>query len=180
MATTEKTEKTRGWTKSGSIYTYIVKDHGTVKFDRSKASAELLESFLDYGIGRIFPDRTSQLQGLAKLEGMRRLIAIAESGATSLTMSPAEKEAQAARQLRTDLVEALRRIKGLDAAKADELIAKVGKMKGWLDERQTVSFLSETTEVRPVMAKIKEERRGERAAPGPEIKLDDVFAALDA
>jgi hypothetical protein len=178
MATTEKTEKSRGWTKSGSIYTYIVKDHGTVKFDRSKASAELLESFLDYGIGRIFPDRTSQLQGLAKLEGMRRLIAIAESGATSLTMTPAEKEAQAARQLRADLVEALKRIKGLDAAKADELIAQIGKLNGWLDEKQTVSYMANMADVKPIITKIREERRGERAAPGPAVNLEDVLKKL--
>jgi hypothetical protein len=180
MATTEKTEKSRGWTKAGSVYTFIVKDHGQIKFDRSKASAELLEAFLDYGIGRIFPDRTSQLQGLAKLEGMRRLIAIAESGATSLAMTPAEKEAQAARQLRTDLVEALRRIKGLDAAKADELIAKVGKLKGWLDERQTIAYMADMADVKPVITKIREERRGERAAPGPAVHLDEVLRALDA
>ncbi len=175
MATTEKT---RGWTKAGSIYTYIVKDHGTVKFDRSKASAELLVSFLDYGIGRIFPDRTSQMQGLAKLEGMRRLISIAESGATSLTMSPAEKEAQAARQLRADLVEALRRIKGLDASAADALIAQIGKLNNWLDERQTVAYMTDMADVKPVITKIREERRGERAAPGPAVNLEDVLKKL--
>lgn len=118
----------------------------------------------------------------AKFDALEKMCQHLNSGSTSwvLKMTPAEREAAEHKQRRTDLVEALRRIKGMDAAKADELIAKVGKLKGWLDERQTVSFLAETTEVRPVMAKIKEERRGERAAPGPEIKLDDVFAALDA
>lgn len=176
---TEKTEKTRGWTKAGSIYTFLVKDHGRVTFDRSKASKELLEFFLDYGIGRIFPDRTSQLQGLAKLEGMRRLIAIAESGAISLAMTPAEREAQAAQQLRLDLLEALRRVKGMEAEAANTFIEKVGKLKRWLDERQTVSFLADTVEIKPVITKIKEERAGERAKPGPAINLDDLMAALD-
>lgn len=174
-----KTEKTRGWTKSGTVYTFMVKDHGQVKFDRRKASKELLEAFLDYGIGRIFPDRTSQLHGLDKLEAMRRLIAIAESGATSLTLTQAEKEAQAARQLRLDLVEALRRHNGTTAEKADELIQKVGKLKGWMDERATVVFLTATTDLAPIIAQIKEERRGERA-PAVKVDLADIMAALDA
>ena len=36
--TTETKEKAAGWTKSGSVYTFIVKDTGKVAFDRSKAS----------------------------------------------------------------------------------------------------------------------------------------------
>lgn len=173
--TTESTEQTRGWTKAGLIYTFLIKDHGKVTFDRSKASAKLLEFLLDYGIGRIFPDRTSSLKGLDKLEAMRKLIALAESGADTLTVRETAEEKLAREQAtaKADLFEALSRL-GYDAAKATVMLTNFGKKKGW-GEAQAVISLSGQAEVAKTLLQIKQERMLERAGPAPEIDLDELF-----
>jgi hypothetical protein len=116
----------------------------------------------------------------AKFDALEKMCNHLNSGSTSwvLKMTPAEREAAEHKQRRLDLVEALRRLKGLDETAADALIAKIGEVNKWLDERHTVGYIAAMEDVRPVMAKIKEERRGERAPPGPAVNLDDVLAAL--
>jgi hypothetical protein len=117
----------------------------------------------------------------AKFDALEKMAEHLNSGSTSWVMklSPAEREAAETRQKRADLVEALRRHNGTDAEKADELIAKVGKLKKFMDERATVVFLAATTDLAPIIAQIKEERRGERA-PVTKVDLADIMAALDA
>lgn len=173
----EATEKTRGWTKAGSVFTFIVKDHGTVKFDSSKASKALLASFLDYGIGRIFPDRTSQLNGLAKLEGMRKLITLAESGADSISLRETAEEKLAREQAtaKADLVEALGRL-GY-GNKAEAAIAAYGADRSWT-EAMTVVALSGQAEVAKKLLEIQQERKLERAGPAPAIDLAGLMAKL--
>ncbi len=176
MATNE-TEKVRGWTKAGTVFTFIVKDHGTVKFDSSKASKALLASFLDYGIGRIFPDRTSALKGLDKLEGMRKLIALAESGAETISIRETAEEKLAREQAaaRADLVEALGRL-GY-GEKAEAMILAFGQERGWT-EAMTVTALSGQAEVSKKLIEIAQERKAERAGPAPAIDLDGLLAKV--
>lgn len=181
MATTNKTEsteQTRSWTKAGSIYTFLVKDHGKVAFDRSKASAKLLEYLLDYGIGRIFPDRTSVLKGSEKLEGMRKLIALAESGSETLSIreTPEEKAAREAATAKDDLFEALGRL-GYDSAKATTMLANFGRKNKW-GEAQSVLGLSAQDEVAKMLLTIKQERAMERAGPAPKIDLSELLKEM--
>jgi hypothetical protein len=173
----ETTEKVRGWTKAGTVFTFIVKGHGAVKFDTSKASKALMDSFLDYGIGRIFPDRTSQLQGLAKLEGMRKLISLAESGADSISLRETAEEKLAREQAaaKADLVEALDRLGYGD--KAEAAIAAYGKERSWA-EAMTVVALSGQAEVALKILEIQQERKLERAGPAPKIDLAGLMAKL--
>ena len=173
--TTEIKEKTAGWTKSGSIYTFIVKDTGKVTFDRSKASKQLLDFCLDYGIGRIFPDRTSSLKGLDKLEGMRKLIALAESGAASLTVreSAEEKLAREQRELESDTILALTRL----GYKPEIGIANLMTKHKWGREMAVLTLAGQKA-VATEIAKIIQERKLERA-PAPEaLDMDEMFSAL--
>ncbi len=181
MKTTE-TEKTSGWTKSGSIYTFMVKDHGKVTFDKSKASAKLIEFFLDYGIGRIFPDRTSSLKGLDKLEGMRKLISLAESGSDTLSIRETAEERQAReRQARyDDLVECFKRFDGRDAVKVNAAIAKVCEANKWSECDNAVLALLATPQIKPIHTVLLQERAAVRAKPGVVAGMDDVFAELGA
>lgn len=176
----ETKEKTTGWTKAGSIYTFLVKNHGKVTFDRSKASPELLEFFLNYGIGRIFPDRTSQLQGLDKLEGMRKLIALAESGSTTLSLRETAKE-RAAREVAEryrDLVEAFRRFDGRDAAAVDVAIGTICTRQKWSVRDNGVSTLLNTPQLKPIYTSIMLERKLEKAKPS-DLDTSDIFGALN-
>lgn len=174
MATTT-TEKTSGWTKAGSVYTFLVKDHGKVTFDRSKASQAMLDFFMDYGIGRIFPDRTSSLKGLNKLEGMRKLIALAESGAETLSIRETTEERLAREQAaaKVDLFEALGRL-GYAAEKAAVMLKNFATKNKW-GEPQAVTALSGQKDVSAMILRIKQERALERAKPGPEIDLEKLF-----
>ncbi len=172
---TETKEKTAGWTKSGSIYTFIVKDAGRVTFNAAKASKELTEFFLSYGIGRIFPDRTSALKGSDKLEGMRKLIALAESGATSLTIreTPAEKLAREQAELEADTILALNRL----GYKPEIGIANLMAKHKWGREMAILTLAGQKA-VATEIAKIIQERKLERA-PAPEtLDMDEMFSAL--
>jgi len=178
----ETREKTTGWTKTGSVYTFLVKDHGKVTFDRSKASAKLLDFFLDYGIGRIFPDRTSQLKGLYKLEGMRKLIALAESGSETLSIreTAEERAAREHAQRYSDIIECFRRFDGRNAEAVDAALAKVMAANKWSVRDTAVAALLAVPQIKPIYVAILQERAGERAKPGTVAGLDDVFGALDA
>ena len=175
----ETKEKVAGWTKSGSIYTFLVKDHGKVTFDRSKASAELLDFFLDYGIGRIFPDRTSQLKGLDKLEGMRKLIALAESGSKTLSIRETAEERQAREQAEryNDLVECFRRFDGRDAAATDAAITTICTRQKWGIRDNGVAALLGTPQLKGIYQSILLERKLEKAKPS-DIDTSDIFNAL--
>jgi len=181
MKTTE-TEKTSGWTKSGSVYTFIVKDHGKVTFDKSKASDKLIEFFLDYGIGRIFPDRTSALKGLEKLEGMRKLITLAESGSDTLSIreTTEERQARERRQRLDDLIECFRRFDGRDAVKVNAAIDKVAAANKWSEKDNAVMALLGTPQIKPIHTIVLQERANQRAKPGVVAGMDDVFAELGA
>lgn len=181
MKTTE-TEKLSGWTKSGSIYTYIVKDHGKVTFDRSKASPELIEFVLDYGFGRIFPDRTSALKGLDKLNGMRKLIYLAESGSKTLSIRETTEERQARErgQRLEDLYECFKRFDGRDAVKVNAAIAKVCEANKWSERDNAVLALLGTPQIKPLHVALLQERASQRAKPGVVAGMDDVFAELGA
>lgn len=181
MKTTE-TEKTSGWTKSGSIYTYIVKDHGRVSFDSSKASAKLIEFFLQYGIGRIFPDRTSSLKGLDKLDAMRKLINLAESGSDTLSIRETTEERQARErgQRLDDLVECFKRFDGRDAVKVNAAIDKVAAANKWSEKDNAVMALLATPQIKPLHVALLQERAAVRAKPGVVAGMDDVFAELGA
>ena len=172
---TEIKEKVAGWTKSGSIYTLIVKDTGKVAFDRSKASKQLLDFCLDYGIGRIFPDRTSSLKGLDKLEGMRKLIALAESGAASLTIreTAEEKLAREQRELESDTILALERL----GYKPEIGIANLMAKHKWGRPMAIVTLAGQKA-VAAEIAKIIQERKMERAPKPEELDMDDMFSAL--
>ncbi len=180
METTK--EKLAGWTKNGNVYTFIVKDHGKVTFDKSKASKKLLDFFLDYGIGRIFPDRTSQLKGLDKLEGMRKLINMAESGAVTLSIrETAEERAVRERGQRyVDLVECFRRFDGRDEAAVKVALAKVKAANKWSEDDNAVLALLAVPQIKPIHTTILQERAMERAKPGTVAGLDDIFGALGA
>lgn len=173
--TTETKEKAAGWTKSGSIYTFIVKDTGKVSFNAAKASKELTEFFLSYGIGRIFPDRTSSLKGLEKLEGMRKLIALAESGAASLTVreSAEEKLAREQRELESDTILALERL----GYKPEIGIANLMAKHKWGRPMAIVTLAGQKA-VAAEIAKIIQERKMERAPKPEELDMDDMFSAL--
>lgn len=181
MKTTE-TEKTSGWTKSGSVYTYIVKDHGRVSFDRSKASPELIEFVLDYGFGRIFPDRTSALKGLDKLNGMRKLIYLAESGSKTLSIRETTEERQARErgQRLDDLYECFKRFDGRDAVKVNAAIDKVAAANKWSEKDNAVMALLGTPQIKPIHTIVLQERAAVRAKPGVVAGMDDVFAELGA
>jgi len=175
----ETKEKTTGWTKSDTVYTFLVKDHGNVTFNRSKASAELLDFFLDYGIGRIFPDRTSQLKGLDKLEGMRKLIALAESGSKTLSIRETAEERQAREQTEryNDLIEAFRRFDGRDAVATDKAIATICERQKWGIEDNGVIALLGTQQLKGIYQNILLERKFEKAKPS-DIDTSDIFGAL--
>ena len=181
MKTTE-TEKTSGWTKSGSIYTFLVKDHGKVSFDSSKASAKLIEFFLQYGIGRIFPDRTSSLKGLDKLDAMRKLINLAESGSDTLSIRETTEERQARErgQRLEDLYECFKRFDGRDAVKVNAAIAKVCEANKWSERDNAVLALLGTPQIKPLHVALLQERASQRAKPGVVAGMDDVFAELGA
>jgi hypothetical protein len=180
METTK--EKLAGWTKSGAIYTFLVKDHGKVTFDKSKASKELLDFFLDYGIGRIFPDRTSQLKGLAKLDAMRKLINLAESGSNTLSIrETAEERATRERGQRLeDLYECFKRFDGRDAVKVNAAIDKVAAANKWSEKDNAVMALLGTPQIKPIHTIVLQERASQRAKPGVVAGMDDVFAELGA
>lgn len=175
----ETKEKVAGWTKSGSIYTFLVKDHGKVTFDKSKASPELIAFFLDYGIGRIFPDRTSQLKGLNKLEGMRKLIALAESGSKTLSIrETAEERAQREQAERyADLVECFRRFDGRDAAATDKAIATICARQKWGVKDNGVAALLGTPQLKGIYQAILLERKLEKAKPS-DLDVSDIFEEL--
>lgn len=175
-------EKMAGWTKSGSIYTFLVRDHGKVTFDKSKASKELLDFFLDYGIGRVFPDRTSQLKGSAKLDAMRKLINMAESGAVTLSIrETAEERATRERGQRyADLVECFRRFDGRDSAAVDAALAKVQAANNWSERDNATLALLATPQIKPIHTAVLAERAMEKAKPGTVAGLDDIFGALGA
>lgn len=172
---TEIKEKVAGWTKAGSVYTFIVKDAGKVSFNAAKASKELMAFFLDYGIGRIFPDRTSALKGSEKLEGMRKLIALAESGATSLTLreTPAEKLAREQAELEADTILALGRL----GYKAEIGIANLMAKHHWGREMAILTLAGQKA-VATEIAKIIQERKLERAPKAAELDMDEMFSAL--
>lgn len=171
----ETKEKVVGWTKAGSIYTFIVRDCGKVTFDKSKASKQLLDFCLDYGIGRIFPDRTSSLKGLEKLEGMRKLIALAESGAASLTIreTAEEKLAREQRELESDTILALTRLGYKPEIGISNLMAK----HKWSREMAILTLAGQKA-VASEIAKIIQERKMERAPKPEELDMDDMFSAL--
>ena len=175
----ETKEKTTGWTKSGSIYTFLVKDHGKVTFDKSKASPELIAFFLDYGIGRIFPDRTSQLKGLDKLEGMRKLIALAESGSKTLSVRETAEERQAREHAEryADLVECFRRFDDRDAAATDKAIATICSRQKWSVKDTGVMALLGTPQLKGIYQNILLERKFEKAKPS-DIDTSDIFGEL--
>lgn len=177
----EKTEKTTGWTKSGNVYTFLVKDHGKVNFDRSKADKELLDFFLDYGIGRIFPDRTSALKGLDKLEAMRKLIALAESGSKTLSLRETAEEKTAREQAEryVDLVEAFRRFDGRGAAAVDKAIATICERQKWGVKDNGVAALLGTPQLKGIYINLLLERKMEKAKPS-ELDMSGVFDALSA
>lgn len=172
---TEIKEKVAGWTKAGSIYTFIVKDTGKVTFDRSKTNKQLLDFMLDYGIGRIFPDRTSSLKGPAKLEAMRKLIALAESGATSLTgrETAEEKLAREQAELESDVCLALTRL----GYKPEIGIANLMEKHKW-GRPLAILTLAGQKAVATEIVKIQQERKMERAPKGEDLDLDDMFSAL--
>lgn len=175
----ETKEKTTGWTKSGSIYTFLVKNHGKVTFDKSKASAELIAFFLDYGIGRIFPDRTSQLKGMDKLEGMRKLIALAESGSKTLSVRETAEERTAREQTEryNDLVECFRRFDGRDAAATDKAIATICERQKWGVKDNGVAALLGTPQLKRIYQDILLERKFEKAKPS-DLDVSDIFEEL--
>ena len=175
----ETKEKTAGWTKSGTVYTFLVKNHGRVSFDRSKASPEMIAFFLDYGIGRIFPDRTSQLKGLDKLEGMRKLIALAESGSKTLSIRETAEERTAREQAEryNDLVECFRRFDGRDAAATDKAIATICERQKWGVKDNGVAALLGTPQLKGIYQNILLERKFEKAKPS-DIDTSDIFGAL--
>lgn len=175
----EPREKVAGWTKAGSVYTFIVKGCGKVTFDRSKASKELLDFFLDYGIGRIFPDRTSQLKGVEKLEGMRKLIALAESGATTLSIRETAEERAAREQAEryADLVECFKRFDGRDAAAVDKAITMICTRQKWGVKDNGVSALLATPQLKRIYQDILLERKFEKAKPS-DLDVSDIFETL--
>ena len=68
----------------GSWKGYVRQFQGQSQIDRV---------LLDYGIGRIFPDRTSQLKGLGQTRRVcRKLIALAESGSKTLSVRETAEE----------------------------------------------------------------------------------------
>lgn len=176
----EVREKVAGWTKAGSIYTFIVKGFGKVTFDRNKASKELLDFFLDYGIGRIFPDRTSQLKGMDKLEGMRKLIALAESGSKTLSVRETAEERTAREQTEryNDLVECFRRFDGRDAAATDKAIATICERQKWGVKDNGVAALLGTPQLKRIYQDILLERKFEKAKPS-DLDVSDIFKELD-
>lgn len=177
----EKTEKTAGWTKSGNVYTFLVKDHGRATFDKSKASKEMLEFFLDYGIGRIFPDRTSALKGLDKLEGMRKLIALAESGATTLSLreTAEERAAREAHERYSDLVEAFRRFDGRSTDAVDAAIKLTCERNKWSVLDNGVAALLGAPQLKGIYINLLLERKMEKAKPS-ELDMSGIFDALSA
>lgn len=180
MEDKEAKEKTTGWTKVGLIYTFLVKNHGKVTFDRAKASPELLEFFLNYGIGRIFSDRTSQLQGLNKLEGMRKLIALAESGSTTLSLRESVEERTAREQAERyqDLVEAFRRFDGRNADAVDVAITTICTRQKWSVRDNGVAALLGTPQLKSIYTSIVLERKLEKAKPS-NLDTSDIFRALN-
>ena len=177
----EKTEKTTGWTKSGNVYTFLVKDHGKVNFDRSKADKELLDFFLDYGIGRIFPDRTSALKGLDKLEGMRKLIALAESGAKTLSLreTTEERAAREAHERHNDLVECFRRFDGRNADKVEAAVKLICERNKWSVLDNGVAALLGTPQLKGIYVSLQLERKMEKAKHS-ELDMCGIFDALGA
>ena len=177
----EPREKVAGWTKAGSVYTFIVKGCGKVTFDRSKASKELLDFFLDYGIGRIFPDRTSQLKGIDKLEGMRKLINLAESGVTTLSIRETAEERAAREQAEryADLVECFKRFDGRDGAATDRAISTICTRQKWGVKANGVAALLSTPQLKGIYANILLERKFEKAKPS-DLDTSDIFDDLSA
>ena len=175
----ETKEKVAGWTKSGSIYTFLVKDHGRVSFDKSKASPELIAFFLDYGIGRIFPDRTSQLKGLNKLEGMRKLIALAESGSKTLSIRETAEERQAREQAEryADLIECFRRFDGRGVEATDKAIDTICARQKWAVRDNGVIALLGTPQLKGIYTNLILERKMEKAKPS-DLDVSDIFGEL--
>ena len=175
----ETKEKTAGWTKSGTVYTFLVKDHGRVSFDRSKASPEMIAFFLDYGIGRIFPDRTSQLKGLDKLEGMRKLIALAESGSKTLSVRETAEERAAREQTEryNDLIICFYRFDGRGVEATDKAIATICERQKWAVRDNGVAALLGTPQLKGIYQNILLERKLEKAKPS-DLDVSDIFGAL--
>ena len=177
----EKTEKTAGWTKSGNVYTFLVKDHGKVSFDRSKANKELLDFFLDYGIGRIFPDRTSALKGLDKLEGLRKLIALAESGAKTLSLreTAEERAARETHERHNDLVECFRRFDGRSADKVEAAVKLICERNKWSVRDNGVAALLGTPQLKGIYVSLQLERKMEKAK-NVDLDMNGIFDVLSA
>lgn len=170
---TKETEKAAGWIRTGDIFTYLVKGTGRVSLDSSKLSKELREFCFSYGLGRLLPDRTSALKGAEKLNAMAKLARLAESGVTTLTLreTAEERAARERAELEADLIEALTRL----GYGAETMIAGLMAQKHW--QRETaVGTLAAQKAVAAEIVRIQQERRFERAKPGPEIDLDDLMA----
>ena len=156
--------------------TYAVENGGQVTFDTTTVSDEIMQQLLEYGIGRILPDRTSTLKDTAKANAMRELAAHFESGTIEwrLKVSP-EERAKRALVEKVELVNAaFIRIYGAKAG-SGAVAAYVAK-KG-VSEKAAADFLAGVGNVATAMAEIRAER--EAAARKTTVEsADELFGEM--
>ena len=106
---------------------------------------------------------------------MRKLIALAESGATSLTLreTPAEKLAREQAELEADTILALGRL----GYKPEIGIANLMAKHHWGREMAILTLAGQKA-VATEIAKIIQERKLERAPKAAELDMDEMFSAL--